>query len=599
MSDIRNRIANLPPEKREQLLRKLAERQQAPQVAQETPPAHRPVRAPSEPSPLSFAQQRLWFLDRMEPGTPLFNIPAMFRLGGPLDVQAMERGFNALVERHESLRTRFLEQDGQPVQVATPSLELKLGQEDLTGLPRGQREEEARRLAAEEARRPFDLTRGPLLRTTLLRLSPEEHILLLTMHHIVSDGWSMEVLIREMGVFYEAFSTGTRPVLPELALQYADFARQQQLGRESPALRQQLDYWKTRLTGAPEVLDLPTDRPRPAVQTFHGTELPVQLPAALVEELKALGRREGATLYMVLLAAFQTLLHRYSGQDDLCVGTPSAGRGQAELEGLIGFFLNTLVLRTDLSGNPTFLELLGRVRETAMGAFDNQDVPFEKLVEELQPRRSLSYTPLFQVMLILQKPQGRPRLGALTLEGIKSNAGQSMFDLTLSLVEVERGGLVGHLEYSTDLFDEATVTRMMQHLRTVLEAVVAQPEQRVGDIPLLPEAEKHRVLVEFNLTHSDVPLDVCFHQLFESQVALSPDAIAVRDSSSSLSYSALNSRSNRLAHLLVHSGVQPDSLVALLAPRGCDYLASTLGILKSGAAWLPLDPFHPPHRLSQ
>ncbi|WNG47516.1 amino acid adenylation domain-containing protein [Archangium minus] len=599
MSDIRNRIANLPPEKREQFLRKLAERQQAPQVAQEAPPAPRPVRAPSEPSPLSFAQQRLWFLDRMEPGTTMFNIPAAFRLRGPLDVRALERALNALVERHESLRTRFLEQDGQPVQVAAPSLELKLDPEDLTGLPRERREEEALRLAAEEARRPFELTRGPLLRTTLLRLSPEEHILLLTMHHIVSDGWSMDVLIRDVGVFYEAFSAGTRPVLPELPLQYADFARQQQLEREGPALRRQLDYWKARLTGAPEVLELPTDRPRPAVQTFRGTTLPVELPAALVEELKALGRREGATLYMVLLAAFQTLLHRYSGQDDVCVGSPSAGRGRAELESLIGFFLNTLVLRTDLSGNPTFRELLGRVREAAMGAFDNQDVPFEKLVEELQPRRSLSYTPLFQVMLILQKPQGRPRLGALTLESIKSNAGQSMFDLTLSLVEVERGGLVGHLEYSTDLFEAETIARLTQHLRTVLEAVVAQPEQRVGDIPLLPQAEKQQVLVDFNRTHADVPLDVCFHQLFESQVARTPDALAVRDASSSLSYAALNARSNRLAHLLVDSGLQSDSLVALLAPRGCDFLASTLGILKSGAAWLPLDPFHPPHRLSQ
>ncbi|PTL74937.1 condensation domain-containing protein, partial [Vitiosangium sp. GDMCC 1.1324] len=563
MSDIRNRIANLPPEKREQFLRKLAERQQASQTA----PAQRPTRPPSEPSPLSFAQQRLWFLDRMEPGTALFNLPAMFRLRGPLEVRALEQGFNALVERHESLRTRFLEQDGQSLQVAVESLELKLGVEDLTGLPAERREEEARRIAAEEARRPFDLTRGPLLRTTLLRLAPEDHILLLTMHHIVSDGWSMEVLVREVGAFYLAFSTGTRAALPELPMQYADFARQQQQWRESPAFQQQLDYWKTRLAGTPDVLELPTDRPRPAVQTFKGTKLPVQLPAALIEELKALGRREGATLYMVLLAAFQTLLHRYSGQDDICVGSPSAGRSQAGLEGLIGFFLNTLVLRTDLSGNPTFPKLLGRVREAAVGAFDRQDVPFEKLVEELQPRRSLSYTPLFQVMLILQKPQVRPQLGALSLESIESHAGQAMFDLTLSLVEVERGGLVGHLEYSTDLFDEATVTRLMQHLRTVLESVVAQPEQRIGDIPLLPASEQNQLLVEWNRTQADVPLDVCFHQLFEAQAARTPDAIAVSDSASSLSYSALNSRSNRLAHLLVDSGLQRDSLVALLAPR--------------------------------
>ncbi|NPC52754.1 non-ribosomal peptide synthetase, partial [Corallococcus exiguus] len=517
MSDIRNRIAHLPPEKREQLLRKMAERQQASGApAKDLAPAPRPARAASEPSPLSFAQQRLWFLDRMEPGTTLFNLPAAFRLRGPLDVKALGRAFNALVERHESLRTRFMEQDGQPVQVAEPSLALALAPEDLTGLPLEQREEQTRKRMAEEARRPFDVTRGPLLRTRLLRLSPEEHVLLLTMHHIVSDGWSIEVLIREVGVFYESFVAGTAPVLPALPLQYADFARQQQ-GREGEPLRRQLDYWKARLSGAPQVLELPTDWPRPAVQTFQGAELRVELPAALVEQLKALGRRSGATLYMVLLAAFQTVLHRYSGQDEVCVGTPSAGRSQAELEGLIGFFLNTLVLRTDLSGEPTFLGLLGRVREAATGAFDNQDVPFEKLVEELQPRRSLSYTPLFQVMLILQKPQGRPQLGGLALEAIKSTAGRSMFDLTLSLVEVERGGLVGHVEYSTDLFEEATIARLTQHLRTVLEAAVARPEAPLASLPLMPEAEQRQVLLDFNRTHADVPLDVCFHQLFEAQ----------------------------------------------------------------------------------
>ncbi|RKG66753.1 non-ribosomal peptide synthetase, partial [Corallococcus exercitus] len=518
MSDIRNRIAHLPPDKREQLLRKMAERQQASGTAPSNVlPASRPARAASEPSPLSFAQQRLWFLDRLESGTTLFNLPAAFRLRGPLDVTALGRAFNALVERHESLRTRFMEQDGQPVQVAEPTLTLALAPEDLTDLPPERREEDTRQRMAEEARRPFDLTRGPLLRTRLLRLSPEEHVLLLTMHHIVSDGWSIEVLIREVGLFYEAFVAGTAPVLPALPLQYADFARQQQEGREGGTLRRQLDYWKARLNGAPQVLELPTDWPRPAVQTFQGAELRVELPAALVEQLKALGRRTGATLYMVLLAAFQAVLHRYSGQDEVCVGTPSAGRSQAELEGLIGFFLNTLVLRTDLSGDPTFLELLGRVREAAMGAFDNQDVPFEKLVEELQPRRSLSYTPLFQVMLILQKPQGRPQLGGLALEAIKSNAGRSMFDLTLSLVEVERGGLVGHVEYSTDLFEEATIARLTQHLRTVLEAAIARPEASLASLPLMPEAEQRQVLLDFNRTHADVPLDVCFHQLFEAQ----------------------------------------------------------------------------------
>ncbi len=419
------------------------------------------------------------------------------------------------------------------------------------------------------------------------------------MHHIVSDGWSMEVLVRDVWTMYQAFLTSSAVELPELPLQYADFARQQQQWRESPDFQRQLDYWKSQLAGAPDMLELPTDRPRPAVQTFRGSKLPVSLPAALVEELKALGRREGATLYMVLLAAFQVLLRRYSGQEDITVGSPSAGRGRPELEGLIGFFLNTLVLRTDLSGDPSFQELLGRVRETAVGAFESQDVPFEKLVEELQPARSLSYTPLFQVMLILQKPQVRPRLGTVALETIESHAGQAMFDLTLSLVEVERGGLVGHLEYSTDLFDERTVARMMEHLRTLLEGIATVPQQRISALPLLGEAEKRQLLVEWNDTHADVTLDTCFHQLFEAQVARTPEAIAVSDASGSLSYSALNSRSNRLAHVLLGSGVKPDSLVALLAPRSADFLAATLGVLKSGAAWLPLDPLHPAQRLAQ
>ncbi|WP_158501869.1 non-ribosomal peptide synthetase, partial [Vitiosangium sp. GDMCC 1.1324] len=520
-----------------------------------------------EALPLSFAQQRLWFLDQLEPGNAAYNVPAAVRFTGALDVDALRRAFSQLTRRHEALRTIFRTHNGEPLQHVAESLEPFFTVRDLSALSEAERSEEVRRLAAEEAIRPFELTSGPLLRVTLLRMAEREHVVLLTMHHIVSDGWSMNVLVEDVTALYAALTSGQPSPLKPLPVQYADYAAWQRRWLRDEALEKQLDYWRRQLAGAPESLELPTDRPRPAVQSLRGASWFVHLPRELADALQSLGQSEGVTPFMVLLAAFEVVLHRYSGQDDLCVGTPIAGRNQVELESLIGFFANTLVLRTRVEHSSTFRELLSRVRAASLGAYAHQDVPFEKLVEELQPRRDLSRSPLFQVMFTFQNNRLPDTSHAgLELSRLDVDHRTSKFDLELVLA-ASADGLRGRFEYSTDLFDEASIARLSQHLRTVLESVVAQPEQRIGDIPLLPASEQNQLLVEWNRTQADVPLDVCFHQLFEAQAARTPDAIAVSDSASSLSYSALNSRSNRLAHLLVDSGLQRDSLVALLAPR--------------------------------
>ncbi|RMF36691.1 MAG: non-ribosomal peptide synthetase, partial [Chloroflexi bacterium] len=397
MKEIARQIANLPPEKR--ALLELLLKEEGVDLSRSL---ILPRKREGNALPLSFAQQRLWFLDQLAPNTPLYNIPDAIRLRGPLDVAVLERSLNEIVRRHESLRTTFRATDGKPVQVIAPTLKLPLPLVDLSGLPKAAREAEVQRLATEEAQRPFDLSRGPLLRVTLLRLGDEEHVALLTMHHIISDGWSMRVLVQELAALYDAFSHGRPSPLPDLPIQYADFALWQREWLQGEVLEEQLAYWKQQLSGSPPVLELPTDRPRPPVQSFRGAHRPFMLPRPLSQAIKALCRREGVTPFMLLLAAFQTLLHRYTGQDDISVGTPIANRNRAEIEGLIGYFANTLVLRTDLSGDPPFRELLKRVREVALGAYAHQDLPFEMLVDALQPERDLSHTPLFQVMFVLQ-----------------------------------------------------------------------------------------------------------------------------------------------------------------------------------------------------
>jgi amino acid adenylation domain-containing protein len=547
--------------------------------------------------PLSFAQTRLWFLEQLQPGSA-YNIAAAVRLMGSLHVAALEQSLNEIVQRHETLRTTFTTLSGEPVQVIAPVLALSLPLVDLRQLPEAQQELEVERLASEEAQRPFDPSIGPLLRATLLQLGEAEHVLLLTMHHIVSDGWSMGVLIRELAALYQAFSTGNPSPLPELPIQYADFAHWQHQWLQGEVLETQLVYWQQQLAGAPAVLELPTDRPRPAVQTFRGASQSLALSKSLSQKLKTLSQRCGVTLFMTLLAAFQTLLYRYTGQDDICVGSPIANRNRSETEGLIGFFVNTLVLRTHLAGNLSFQELLERVREVALGAYAHQDLPFEQLVEALQPERSLSHQPLFQVMFALQNaPTEALELPGLTLSSLEIDTATAKFDLTLSMEDTPQG-LMGSLEYSTDLFDATTISRMLEHLQTLLEGIVANPQQRLADLPLLTEAERQQLLVEWNRTAMDYPKDVCVHQLFEAQVEQTPEAVAVVFADQQLTYSELNRHANQVAHHLVSLGVGPDVLVGICVERSVEMVVGLLGILKAGGAYVPLDPAYPGERLA-
>ena len=548
--------------------------------------------------PTSFAQQRLWIIDQLEPGITAYNISVARLLKGRLSVSVLERSLNEIVRRHEVLRTSIATLDGKPVQVIAPKLTLTVPAIELSELPEAEQKLEVQRLAREEAQRPFDLARGPLLRASLLRLGDQEHVLLLTMHHIVSDGWSVGVLFRELAALYAAFSQGQPSPLHELSIQYADYALWQREWLQGEEMERQLAYWRRQLAGAPAVLELLTDRPRPAMQSFRGAKQSLVLPKDLTARLKDLSRREGVTLFMTLLAAFQTLLSRYTGQADILVGSPIANRNREEIEGLIGFFVNTLVLRTDLSGDPTFRELLGRVSEVALGAYAHQDLPFEKLVEGVQPERSLSHTPLFQVMFILQNaPRQALELPDLRLSPLAVESGTSKFDVTLSMVE-RADGLTASWEYNTDLFEAATAARMLRHFQTLLEGILADPEQRLSRLPLLTEAERRQLLVEWNNTRADYPQHQAIHRLFEAQVERTPDAMAVAFEDRQLTYRELNARANQLAHHLRKLGVGPEVLVGICLERSLEMVVGLLGILKAGGAYVPLDPAYPKQRLS-
>jgi amino acid adenylation domain-containing protein len=547
---------------------------------------------------LSFAQQRLWFFDQLEPGLSAYNIPAAVRLKGPLNLAALEQSLNEIIKRHESLRTTFGKVEGRPTQVIAPTLTIKLPVVDLRNLPTNEQETEVRRLVTIEAQRPFDLSRGPLIRGSVLQLGDEEHVGLLTMHHIVSDGWSTGILVREVATLYVAFCGGSSSSLPPLPIQYADFAQWQRQWLQGEVLETQIAYWKKQLAGAPALIDLPTDHPRPAVQTFRGVHQSLVLPKHLQEGFKALSRQEGVTLFMTFLAAFKVLLSRYTSQDDLIVGTPIANRNRLETEGLIGFFVNALVLRTDLSGNPSFREFLRRVREVCLGAYGHQDLPFDRLVEELHVKRDLSRNPLFQVMFVLHNASLRTvDLPGLTLSPVEGDSETAHFDLTLQIVDTEQG-LTAAFVYNTDLFEAGTIARMLGNFQTLLEAVIADPEQRVSDLPLLTETERQQLLVEWNGAKTDCSPDVCIHQLFEAQVERSPDAIAVVLEAAQLTYGELNRRANQLAHHLRALGVGPDVLVAICLERSLEAVIGLLGILKAGGAYVPLDPAYPKERLT-
>jgi amino acid adenylation domain-containing protein len=556
-------------------------------------------RAPRDTElPLSFAQQRLWFLDQLEPLSSVYNIPAAVRLSGSLDINALAESFKEIVNRHEILRTSFVAEEGQPVQRIAATQDFKLSEIDLRSLPPDEREREVSRLAFEEGQRPFNLAAGPLLRASLLRLAKTEHVLLLTMHHIISDAWSTGILIREVAALYGAFHAGNESPLPALPIQYADFAYWQRERLRGETLDQQLSYWREQLKNAPALLELPTDYPRPSVKTYQGATHSMRLPKRLTQALQSLSQRAGATMFMTLLAAFQILLSRYSGQEDILVGSPIANRNRAELENLIGFFINTLVLRTRMTGDPTFLDQLERVRQICLEAYAHQDLPFEKLVLEMQPERNMSHSPIFQVMFVLQNaPRPSLELQDLRLSQVLADAGTAMFDLSLNIEETQEG-LSGTWEYSTDLFEADTIKRMSGHFQNLLEAIVEQPQQRLPQLPLLSARESHQLLHEWNETATDFPSGKCLHEFFEEQAERTPDAVALVFEDGQLSYRELNAKANRLAHHLRSLGVGPETIVGICMDRSFLMVAALLGIMKAGGAYLPLDPDYPLERLA-
>ncbi|HEX2202009.1 MAG TPA: amino acid adenylation domain-containing protein [Longimicrobium sp.] len=546
--------------------------------------------------PLSFAQERLWFIEKLQPGTSTYNMPMVVELKGEVDPDAFRLALTELVARHETLRTTFSVRDGQPVQVINPAADLPLPVVDLSHLPLELAEKEAKEVLRAEALAPFDLERGPVIRARLVHLQERRWLLAVSMHHICSDGWSMNVLFAELADLYHGHVAGEPARLPELPVQYADYAAWQRRWLSGGRLEKQLGYWRGKLAGA-QPLELFTDRPRPGVQSFRGRSHGFELPLALVDELEAMGRREGTTMFMTLLAAFKVLLLRYTDQLDVVVGSPIAGRNRNELEGLIGFFVNTLPLRTDLSGDPTFIEVLKRVRETTLDAYAHQDVPFERLVDALKVERSLSRHPVFQVSFTVQSvPLTSPPIAGLDVVVREGEPETTKFDLTVGLVHTPEGVFCG-IDYATDLFEEYTIRRMAEHFRVLLEGIVHGPTLKLSELPrLLDETERHRVVVEWNQTEHDVPARPV-HRLVSETAARQPEKAAILFGGRETTYAELEARANRLAHHLVARGVGPESKVGLFVDRSPELFVGVLGILKAGGAYVPLDPAYPAERL--
>ncbi|HYG65538.1 MAG TPA: amino acid adenylation domain-containing protein, partial [Thermoanaerobaculia bacterium] len=590
--ELARRIAELPLEKRALLFQQLQK-----QKAHEEPEQPRIARVNRSPGMfrLSFAQQRLWFLQQYEPDSPEYNIPQGFRLVGPLDVEALRRTLDAIVARHEALRTTFQAVDGEPMQIIEERLVVDLPVTDLSGSPDA--EAEAMEAAAADSRQPFDLRMGPVFRPLLFKVGADEHLFFFNVHHVVYDGWSRGVFLGELRAIYEAFAAGEPSPLPELEVQYLDFGLWQREWLQGDVLEAQLSYWRDRLAGTPH-LDLVTDRPRPALRTYNGDTAPVRLPRETTGALTRLAQREGGTLFVALLAAFKSLLHHYTGQEDLALGTLIANRTRPEIEKLIGLFANSLALRTDLSGDPSFRELVRRERETALGAYAHQDLPFEKLVDELHPERDLARTPVFQVLLILLNVPGKAlELPGLQIRQVPVDSRTSKFEMTLYMVEGENG-LDGYLEYNTDLFDLSTIERFLGHFRAVAEGVAADPDRPLSELPWLAGAERRQLLVDWNATAVDVPRDVCLHELIASQAARTPEVIAADFEGEPLTYGDLEARANRLAHHLRSLGVGPEVLVGLSMERSLDMLIGVLAVLKAGGAYVPLDPEYPRERVA-
>ncbi|AUT01014.1 non-ribosomal peptide synthetase [Nostoc sp. CENA543] len=544
--------------------------------------------------PLSFAQQRMWFLSQLDGESTFYNESFQLRIVGKLSVTALEQSINEIIRRHEALRTNFPTVEGIPLQLIRPNLTISIPVIDVQECT----ETAVQKIITQEVSQSFDLGTDSLVKVTLLRQTPESHLLIITMHHIVVDGWSMGIFFRELEALYSAFIQGKPNPLPALAIQYADFAVWQREWLTQEVQEKQLEYWTQQLAGAPPLLELPTDYPRPPVQTFAGATIAFQIDEDLTSELVTLSQQSGVTLFMTLLTAFAVLLHRYSGQDDICIGSPFANRDRREIDSLIGFFVNTLVLRTQLEGNPSFSQLLEKVRSVVWDAHAHQDIPFEQIVEALQPERSLGYNPLFQALFVLENFS----LETLELPGISLtpeiiDRGTSKFDLSVSAWQTKKG-LKGFWEYNSDLFTPDTITRMIGHFQSLLAAIVKDPQQKVRQLPLLTEKEQHQLLVEWNHTHTDYPQDKCLHQLFEEQVEKTPDAVAVVFENQQLTYHQLNCRANQLAHHLRSLGVKPDVLVSICVERSLEMAIGLLGILKAGGAYLPIDPEYPPERIS-
>src|SRR5215217_498173 len=589
ISETLKRMENLSPAKRAYLLKALKEK-----AARSTKGI--PKRAQQSPVPVSFAQNRLWLLDQLYPGSSAYNVPCAAQLSGALNVPALKESLNEVVRRHEILRTTFDVVNEQPMQIIAPEAALELPVIDLESHP--EQEREVKRLANEEAATSFDLATGPLVRTTLLKLGPEKHVLLVTMHHIICDGWSDAIFINETATVYTAVMEGKSSPLPALPIQYADYAAWQRECLSGEVLEDLISYWREQLSGAPPVLELPIDHPRVVAQNYRGALAIGLLKRDVFDPVKRLTRSEGVTLFMTMMAAFAALLSRYSGQEDIVIGVPIAGRTRVETEGLIGFFVNALALRTDVTGDPTFLELLARVQTTTLAAQEHQDIPFDKLVEELKPERSLSNTPFFQVMLDVQNATDEVlEVPGLKLSLLPLEVKAPKFDLLMTLKEQSNGELATTIEYDADLFEATTMERLIGHYHRLLEAAMKDPHVPVSRLPLLAEAERQQVVVEWNQTGAPVPHE-CLHDLFAAQVERTPEAIAVVGQDRKLSYRELQEQVNQLAHYLQSLGVGPETIVGVMMKRTPAVVVAVLAVQQAGGAYVGLDPAYPRDRLT-
>jgi len=591
MADLETLMGNLSPEKRALLERRLMEKRAG------AAKNHAIARRSSDgPCPLSFAQELMWLLDHLI-DTSAYHVPRALRIKGQLNVEALEYALNQIVARHEILRTNYHAVDGKPVQVVTPSATLHIQCVDLSEMGPQERESEANRILVEEGRRRFDFEKDLMLRAFLLRLDEQEHILLLLSHHIASDGQSKAVLFRELKTFYLAYCAGKNAQLPQLPIQYSDYAVWQREWLQGEVLAKHLDYWKTQLAGAPMLLELPTDRPRPAAQSFEGARQFLRCPDGMLENFKLLCRQEGATLFMTMLAAFGTLLYRWSGQEDMLIGTPVSGRSRTEVEPLIGYFSNSVVLRLAIGGDPTFRELMRRVKEVSLGAYSHQDLPFEKLVVEMQPQRDLSYSPMYQIMFSVgeHKDLGLD-LPGLEITPIIIDRGIAKFDMTFGMTEL-RKDLMCNIEYCTALFDASTMQRLANHFQNLLQGIISNPDQHISELPMLSAEDRHKFLFTWNDTHRDYPRDVFVPHLFEKQAESTPDATAVVYEDKRLTYRELNERANQLGHFLRKRGVGPEVRVAVCVERSLEMIVGVMGVMKAGGAYVPLDAMYARERL--